>query len=157
MIMVWNWNEQNKDNNGKQGWYNFSQMNVNVPPNISRIAKWLIIPLVLLVLFLIFNIIKSIWTEWLWFSSLDFGSVYSTIITAKIVTFFVAFLVFILLFIGNLVLAWKLAPRSAIPFVPDELLRRIRKLTITGIAAVAIIIGLIFGSTAQGNWETILK
>ena len=65
-----------------------------------------------LVLFIIINIAKGLYTEWLWFKSLDYGTVYATILKTKVLVFFSAAIVFCILFLGNLVLATHLAPKS---------------------------------------------
>ncbi|MEE9400747.1 MAG: hypothetical protein V3V32_01880, partial [Dehalococcoidia bacterium] len=80
------WYRQNSEGNG-QGqpkWPDISQVQVRIPPTLARVAKWLIIPAVLIVLLIIFNVLKGVWTEWLWFSSLEFGSVYSKILVTKV-------------------------------------------------------------------------
>ena len=65
-----------------------------------------------LALFILLNILKGFYTEWLWFSSLDYGSVYTTILKTKVLIFFSAAIIFGLLFLGNLVLATRLAPKT---------------------------------------------
>ena len=155
--MNWFNESQDQDDNGKSKWPDMSQMEANIPPNIGKIAKLLIIPAVIIVLFIIFNVVKDIGTEWLWFSSLEFSSVYSTKLSVKVATFFVAALIFLVLFAGNLLIARQLGPKSAIPFIPAEPLKKMRRLTIAGIGAGSILLSIIFGSTAQSHWETILK
>ena len=153
------WYRQNSEGNG-QGqpkWPDISQVQVNIPPRLARVAKWLIIPAVLIVLLIIFNVLKGIWTEWLWFSSLEFGSVYSKILVTKVTIFFVAAFVFLILFAGNILLAKRLGPKAGIPFVAAEALKNLRRLSIGVIVLGAIMLSIIFGSIAQGHWETVLK
>ncbi len=147
-----NWNSDS----GSPRWPDVSQLNMSMPPGLGRAAKWLIIPAVLIFLFIIFNILKTIWTEWLWFSSLEFSSVYSTVISAKVAIFFVAAVIFALFFIGNIYLAYRIGPRANIPVFSADIQGRVRKYGIAGIVALAVILGLIFGSVAQGAWETVL-
>ena len=40
-----------------------------------------------LALFIVINIAKGIYTEWLWFSNLGYGSVYTTILKTKVLIF----------------------------------------------------------------------
>jgi uncharacterized membrane protein (UPF0182 family) len=142
---------------GQADWPDLWQTQVKVPPGLGRVAKWLVIPAVLLVLFLIFNAVKGIWTEWLWFSNLEFSSVYSTVLGTKVAIFFTAAFVFLALFAGNLYLAYRLGPKAGIPFVPAEQLRNMRKWTIVVLVFVTIVLCIIFASSAQGYWETVLK
>ncbi|MGB3129078.1 MAG: UPF0182 family protein, partial [Dehalococcoidia bacterium] len=145
------------DGDGEPKWPDLSQIQVNIPPGLARVAKWLIIPAILIVLIIIFNVLKGIWTEWLWFSSLEFSSVYSTILVTKVATFFIAAFVFLSLFIGNILLARRLGPKADIPFLPTEGLKNLRRVTILVIVLGAILLCVIFGSVAQGHWETVLK
>ena len=159
--MHW-YKKDNEDNGGGDGggepkWPDLSQIQVNIPPGLARVAKWLIIPAILIVLIIIFNVLKGIWTEWLWFSSLEFSSVYSTILVTKVATFFIAAFVFLSLFIGNILLARRLGPKADIPFLPTEGLKNLRRVTILVIVLGAILLCVIFGSVAQGHWETVLK
>jgi len=155
--MSWKRQDRESPGSGQPKWPDLSNMQLQIPPGWSRAAKWLIIPAVLIGLLIIFNVLKGIWTEWMWFSSLDFSSVYSKVITTKVTIFFVAAIVFLSLFTGNILLAKRLGPKAGIPFVPAEGLKSIRLASIAGIVAAAILLSLIFGSIAQGNWETVLK
>jgi len=65
-----------------------------------------------LALFILISIAKGFYTEWLWFSSLDYGSVYTTILQTKVLLFFSAAIIFCALFLGNFVLATRLAPKT---------------------------------------------
>ncbi|MEE8470367.1 MAG: UPF0182 family protein, partial [Dehalococcoidia bacterium] len=150
-------NRQDQGGNGQPSWPDISQIQVNIPPGLGKASKWLIIPGVLIGLFIIFSVLKGIWTEWLWFSTLEFGSVYSTVLGTKVVIFFIAAIIFFALLIGNIMLAQRLGPKASIPLVPAETIRRMRKLVIAGIIVGALLLSIIFGSTAQGHWETVLK
>ena len=155
--MSWYKPDNRGNGDGQPQWPDLSQIQIRIPPGFARLAKWLAIPFVIIVLFIIFNVLKGIWTEWLWFSSLEFSSVYSTILVTKVATFFVAAIVFFLLIVGNIFLARRLGPRTNIPFLPVEGIKNLRRVTILVIVLIAILLSLIFGSVAQGNWETILK
>ena len=151
------WDRQDQGSDGRPKWPDMSQVQLNIPPGAGRAAKLLAIPAGLLVLFIIFNVLKGIWTEWLWFDSLEYSSVYGKILSTKIALFFIAAFVFVALFAGSILLAHRIGPKASIPDVPADTLRRIRRAVIIGLAVAAILLGLIFGSTAQGSWETVLK
>jgi len=155
--MRWYRSDNEGNGHGQVRWPDISQVQVRIPPGLAKVAKWLIIPAVLIVLFIIFNVLKGIWTEWLWFSSLGFGSVYSKILVTKVAIFFVAAFVFLALFVGNILLAKRLGPRAGIPFVAAEGLKNIRRVAIVIIVLGAILLSIIFGSIAQGHWETVLR
>jgi len=155
--MSWNRPDSGGNGNGQPRWPDLSQMRFSISPGTRRIIKWLIIPLAIIILIVIFSIIKGIWTDWLWFSSLDFSSVYSTILVTKVTIFFTAAIVFAILLTGSLLLARRLGPKADIPLVPIEGLNNLRRTAITGIILAIVILSLIFGSAAQGHWETALK
>jgi len=155
--MRWYRPDNGGNGQGQPKWPDISQIQVSIPPRLARVAKWLIIPAVLIVLLIIFNVLKGIWTEWLWFSSLEFGSVYSKILVTKVTIFFVAAFVFLILFVGNILLAKRLGPKASIPFVAAEGLKNIRRVSIVIIVVGAILLSIIFGSIAQGQWETVLR
>jgi len=155
--MSWNRPHNRDEGNGQPRWPDLSQVQLNISPRMARWAKWLTIPLALIILFIILNVLKGIWTEWLWFSSLELSSVYGTILATKVATFFIAAIVFFVLLIGNILLARRLGPSASIPSLPAESIKNLRRISILVIVLGAILLSVIFGSVAQGNWETILR
>ena len=79
-------------------------------------------------LLILMNILKGVYTEWLWFSSLDYGSVYATILKTKVLVFFSAAIIFCILFAGNLVLATRLAPKTEAHFWPWAIVRQLQSI-----------------------------
>jgi len=122
----------------------------------QRTRRVLLILAGVLTLFILLSISKGFYSEWLWFSSLDYGSVYTTILKTKVLIFFSAAIIFGLLFFGNLVLATRLAPRTETPW-PWGIVSRLRKLSKWSIIAGTALLSLIFGLVAQGNWQVVLR
>ena len=110
-----------------------------------------------LALFIFLNISKGVYTEWLWFSSLGYGSVYTTILKTKVLVFFSAAIIFCILFLGNLVLATRLAPKTEVHFWPWAIVRPLQKILRWNVLLGTALLSLIFGLVAQGNWEVILR
>jgi uncharacterized membrane protein (UPF0182 family) len=111
----------------------------------------------LIVVFLILSVIKGFYTEWLWFSSLTYGSVYTTILKTRLLVFFIAAVIFCSLFLGNLVLATRLMPQSETHFWPWTIVSRLQRIIKWGVVLGTAFLSLIFGLVAQGNWQTILQ
>jgi hypothetical protein len=111
----------------------------------------------LLVLFIVFNILKGFYTEWLWFENLGYGSVYATILRTKVIVFFVAASIFCILFMGNLVLATRLAPKGESGFWPWALVHQLQRLSRWSIIAGTVLTSMIFGTVAQAGWQVILR
>jgi uncharacterized protein len=112
----------------------------------------------LLVLFLSASGIAQIYTDWLWFSHLNLGSVWSKILGTQILMVVVFTTIFFLILWGNLYLADRLAP-SVRPDSPEEdLIERYHQLVgpHTGKIrlAVAAVFALVAGVNTAGQWET---
>ncbi|MFC1942457.1 UPF0182 family protein [Chloroflexota bacterium] len=111
----------------------------------------------LLILFILINVAKGFYTEWLWFNSLGYGSVYTTILNTKLVVFFSAAIIFCLLLVGNLLLATRLAPRGETEFSPWALVSRLQPGGKWSVMMGVAFLSMIFGLVAQGNWQVILQ
>jgi len=110
-----------------------------------------------LTLFILINISKGVYTEWLWFNSLGYGSVFATILKTKVLVFFSAAIIFGILFLGNLVLATRLAPKTEAHFWPWAIVRQIQPILRLNVILGTALLSLIFGLVAQGNWEVVLR
>jgi uncharacterized membrane protein (UPF0182 family) len=110
-----------------------------------------------IILFILANVAKDFYTEWLWFSSLGYGGVYTTILKTRLLVFFLAAIIFCLLFMGNLVLATRLIPQEKAHFWPWAIVSRLQRVIRWNVILGTAVLSLIFGMVAQGNWLTILK
>ncbi|MFI5827023.1 UPF0182 family protein [Streptomyces sp. NPDC051578] len=125
----------------------------------SRRARTLLMTLgVLAVLAMAFIMFAGFWTDWLWFRSVAFSSVFTTTLWTKIGLF----AVFGLLMAGavgfNIWLAHRLRPPLSAMSMEQQSLDRYRmsvapykKWLLLGIAAI---VGLIAGASAAGQWKT---
>jgi len=111
----------------------------------------------ILTLLILLNISKGWYTEWLWFNSLDYGSVYTTILKTKVIIFFSAAIIFSILFLGNLLLATRLAPKTEPSFWPWTIVRHLQQPSKWSVIIGTALLSLIFGLVAQGNWEVVLR
>jgi len=110
-----------------------------------------------LTLFILINIAKGWYSEWLWFDSLGYGSVYTTILQTKVLVFFSAAFIFCILFLGNLLLATYLTPKTEPSFWPWSIASRLQRILKWNVILGTALLSLIFGLVAQGNWEVILR
>jgi len=99
-----------------------------------------------LALFILLNVAKGFYSEWLWFSSLGYGDVYATILQTKVLLFFSAAVIFFGLFLGNFLLATRLAPKTEARSWPWAMV-------ILGTVLLSLVLGLV----AQGNWQVVLR
>ncbi|WP_241778088.1 UPF0182 family protein [Streptomyces sp. CT34] len=128
----------------------------------SRRFRTLLMTLgVLAVLAMLFVMFSGFWTDWLWYRSVRFSSVFTTTLSTKIGLFF-AFAVVMAVTVGvNIWLAHRLRPPLSAMSIEQQSLDRYRM----GIApfkkwallAVTSVIGLIAGASASGEWRTWLQ
>ncbi|MFC1893363.1 UPF0182 family protein [Chloroflexota bacterium] len=142
-----------------QRWFPEDKNENPVPPTNRRwtASSVLLMLAGVLTLFILINIAKGLYTEWLWFSSLGYGSVFATILNTKVLVFFAAAIIFCIFFLGNLVLATRLAPHTEARFWPWALVRKIQQILRVNVILGTALLSLIFGLVAQGNWEVVLR
>ena len=142
-----------------QRWFPEDRDKEPVPPAHRRgkASKVVLILAGVFILFIILNILKGYYTEWLWFSSLGYGSVYVTILKTRVLIFFSAAIIFCVLFLGNLVLATRLTPDSGTHFWPWAIMSQRQQTAKWGIIIGIGVLSLIFGLAAQGNWQVVLQ
>ncbi|MEV7280738.1 UPF0182 family protein [Streptomyces sp. NPDC093111] len=125
----------------------------------SRRARTLLMTLgVLAVLAMVFVMFAGFWTDWLWFRSVHYSSVFTTTLWTKIGLFLVFGLLMALAVGLNIWLAYRLRPPLSAMSLEQQSLDRYRM----GLApfkkwvllAVTALVGLIAGASASGQWRT---
>ncbi|MEX2247972.1 MAG: UPF0182 family protein [Dehalococcoidia bacterium] len=120
----------------------------------------------LIVLYAILSVGKSIYADVLWFDSVGYRSVYTKRIVTSVWLFFAGGVVFLAIFLSNVLLARRLAPATDDPnfqvsYELRELAEELRsatvqRLTTIGLIAVATLMALAFATSAAGHWDEIL-
>jgi uncharacterized membrane protein (UPF0182 family) len=113
---------------------------------------------VLAVLGMAFTMFAGFWTDWLWYRSVDYTSVFTTTLTTKIGLFFVFGLLMAAAVGVNIWLAHRLRPPLSAMSVEQQNLDRYRM----GIApykkwvllAITALVGLVAGASAGSQWRT---
>ncbi|MGW1782244.1 UPF0182 family membrane protein [Streptomyces sp. NPDC002143] len=125
----------------------------------SRRVRTLLLTLgVLAVLGMAFTMFAGFWTDWLWYRSVNYSSVFTTTLWTKIGLFFVFGLLMALAVGFNIWLAHRLRPPLSAMSVEQQSLDRYRM----GIApyktwlllGITALVGLIAGASAAGQWRT---
>lgn len=103
--------------------------------------------------------LSGVYVDWLWFSSVGFTSVWTTVLTTKVALFVVAGLVTSLIITVNVYLAYRRRPFDAAMVIEADNLARyratidpIRKLVLAGIALVLFYFGGTSGVQLWGSW-----
>ncbi|MFC7304950.1 UPF0182 family protein [Streptomyces monticola] len=125
----------------------------------SRRVRTLLLTLgVLAVLAMLFVMFAGFWTDWLWYRSVKYSSVFTTTLWSKIGLFFVFGLLMSAAVGVNIWLAHRLRPPLSAMSMEQQSLDRYRM----GIApykkwillAITALVGLIAGASAAGQWRT---
>ncbi len=122
-----------------------------------RVIKWSLIGIGIIILFVMLNIAKNVYTEWLWYDSLGYGAVYTKGLLTRVWLYFAGAGLFSAVFLGNIVLAQRLARRDEPAILPPETIVLIKGLTRIGIIVVTLILGLIMGVVAMDQWDNFLR
>ncbi|MFI5532786.1 UPF0182 family protein [Kitasatospora sp. NPDC051853] len=129
-----------------------------VGPPSRRTRVLLLTAGVLAVLFLLFVMFAGLWTDWLWFKSLHYSSVFTSQLWTKVGLFAVFGLVMAVVVGVNVWLAHRLRPPLAAMSVEQQSLDRYRM----GVApyrkwlliGISLLTGLVAGAAAAGQWRT---
>ena len=107
-------------------------------------------------LLLLGSIFTNIWTDRLWFRSVGYGSVFTTILLTKVALFVVMGVVFATLILANALLAWRLRP-DVLPTRRDDPAFRYRVSLVPiarpVIGVLALVLTLFAGSVAASRWD----
>ncbi|MFC1899495.1 UPF0182 family protein [Chloroflexota bacterium] len=142
-----------------QRWFPEEKDGQSAPPGKTGRATNRVLLLIAggLILFIILNILKGIYVEWLWFNNLGYDTAYTTILKTKLLIFFSTTATFAVIFIGNLILATYLAPKNKQNIWPWAIVRRLKRVSRWGIIMGTTLLSIIFGLTAQSSWQMILE
>ncbi|MSQ41564.1 MAG: UPF0182 family protein [Dehalococcoidia bacterium] len=120
--------------------------------------RWIGIGAGLLVLYVVLNVAKSLYVNWLWFDSVGFTDVFRRVLAARIALFALGTVLSGVVIGLNIWLARRFAPKGVEEsFIEDIDPQAIRRIVTMALAAVTIFVAVIFGSSLGGAWETILS
>ncbi len=129
------------------------------PVRSQRRPRPLVLTLIVIAVLLVaFSLFASIWTEKLWFGSVGYGSVFSTLIWTRIALFLGFGLLMALVVGGNIWTAYRLRPAFRANSIEQanleryrEVLGPIRRIALIG---VSVVFGGFAGASAAGQWRT---
>jgi uncharacterized protein len=114
----------------------------------------------LIVLLILFSVFTDVWTQRLWYHSVDLGSVFSTVLGTRVLLFLVVGLLMAAAVVANIVIAFRTRPGVALAPAPSpgfdrygDLLQRRGKIAIGVVATLMLVFG---GSAASGEWKVFL-
>jgi uncharacterized protein len=129
------------------------------PPRSRRRARWWIVGAVVVFIILLASLrtLASIYTDGLWFSSVGYHDVFSTLLVVKLGLFGVFGAIFFVVMWVNLVVCDRLATNELGPVQKDEVVRRYQQIVrpYAGrlYVALSIVMALIAASGTIGEWQ----
>ena len=127
-----------------------------VPPNLGPVIRLAALAGGIIVLLLLLNWFRNIYTNFLWFGNLGYSDVFRTILLTRVWLFLLGAGIFSAFAGINVFLTYRFGKPPAVAPLPDETLRLLRPATLIGASLVVLLAALIFGASAAGRWETIL-
>lgn len=128
-----------------------------LPPNTGNFLKWGLAIIAVVFLLVGLNLLRGIYTDWLWFNNLEFLDVFTTVLWTRIWLFFVGVALFGVLVIASVVLVRRHSRGESVLPLPPETLRLLDRLLLVGIILGAILLTIIFGAMAASRWELVLR
>ncbi|MEV8375641.1 UPF0182 family protein [Kribbella sp. NPDC056861] len=114
----------------------------------------------LIVLLILFSVFTDVWTQRLWYRSVDLGSVFSTVIGTRVLLFVVVGLLMAAAVVANVIVAFRTRPRVALAPSPSpgferygDMLQQRGKIAVGVLATLMLVFG---GSAASGEWKVFL-
>ena len=124
--------------------------------NLRMLARIGVAIAALILVIVILFLAKGIYTDWLWFDSLGFLSVYTKILTTRVWLFFAGALIMAAFLLVNLNMAYRFSRGESVLPVPPDVLKLALIGVFAGAALTTFIMSVVFGVVAQGRWETFL-
>jgi len=114
----------------------------------------------LIVLLILFSVFTDVWTQRLWYRSVELGSVFSTVLGTRVLLFVVVGLLMAIAVVANVIVAYRTRPRVALAPSPSpgferygDLLQQRGKIAVGVLATLMLVFG---GSAASGEWKVFL-
>ncbi|MGH9055671.1 MAG: UPF0182 family protein [Acidimicrobiales bacterium] len=128
-------------------------------PRASRRTRIGVVVAIVVLILLIVSLrgLARFWTDYLWFQSVGFTSVFRGVLLTKVVLAVVFVAIFFLLMFGNLLVADRVSPEAVAPGEADEIAVRYREVVAPHARAVRIVTAVVFallaGVGANREWN----
>jgi uncharacterized membrane protein (UPF0182 family) len=132
---------------------NFPGISAN---HLRFVTRWGLIALAALFLFLILWWAMGVYTDWLWFSHLEFQALFTKVLLYRVLLFIGGTAIGAVVLALNFYLTTRFARgQSVLPLPPDSM--RLLVATIAaGVIATLLIASPVLGSMVSGRWQTFL-
>ena len=124
--------------------------------NLRRVRNGSVIAVGLIFAFLILWWLRTVYTDWLWFGELGHRDVFTKILLTKLWLFVGGMAVVATALLVNFYLTFRFSRGPSTLAVSDETMRLLRALLVAAVVITVLAAAPIFGSAAEGRWETFL-
>lgn len=149
------------------GFFRESQEGLGPPPPPFQVGeggqggrrnqRWIVLLGLGLLVLVVGGASKELYTDWLWFESVGYTSVFLTTLGARVGLFAAGAVVAFLFIVVNLVIARQVGPRPGLRRVGGPEGRLAQRLTTLTALGIALFLAFIFGSLAAGEWRRLLS
>ncbi len=125
----------------------------------GRPPRWRLIIGILVLAFIVFGLlggVVNLLTDLMWYDALGRRDVLLTRLWSQVGLFFVGFLAFSLPALASIWIARRIAPQVPIHRVGQLEIPDLSRAVTIGLAATAVLFGLISGAAWSGSWQTVL-
>ncbi|HVY08561.1 MAG TPA: UPF0182 family protein [Mycobacteriales bacterium] len=128
------------------------------PPISRRVRIGAIAVAAIVVIFVVWSVFVDQYTDLLWFRSVDYSSVFGRRLTTEIVLFFLFGSIVGVVVAANILIAYRLRPKSPPMSAEQQQLDRYRQLIhrfrAWVLVAIGLLIGIITGAASSRRWPT---
>jgi len=129
----------------------------NLPIQPRRLMTIIIVGATIITLFVALNVLRGIYTNWLWFDNLGHLDIYTKILSTRIWLFLAGFAVAITVIGLNFLLAYRSSKAGPSYSSASSLaLTQIYRVMKLGLVLASLIVSVIFATVVSGRWESIL-
>ena len=145
------------ENSGQESEFPVDAGNQQVTQQMGTLLKWSAAVGGLVVLYSLASLLKSVYTDLLWFDALDFRGVYTKILFMRVVLFLIGAATFAVPMSISALYAHRLSRGPVTIPLPEETVEVLRKIIGWGAVAAVAVLSLIFGGVLSSRWEVFLR
>ncbi|MCH7705908.1 MAG: UPF0182 family protein [Chloroflexi bacterium] len=128
-----------------------------LPPNTGMWVRITLVAVGLIALLVVANILRAIYTDWLWFDNLGFLDVFLTALRTRVWLFLVGAILFGVMVSTSFALARRHARGESILPLPPETIQWLDRFLLLSMVLGAILLSVIFGVAAANRWDLVLR
>ena len=145
------------ENSGQESGFPIDFGDQQVPEQMGSLLKWAAVIGGLVVLYSLLSLLKTVYTDLLWFDALDFRGVYTKILTVRVLLFIAGACIFAVPMSVSAFYAHRLSTGPTNVPLPQETVDVLRKMVMWGAIASVVVLSLIFGGVFSSRWEIFLR